>query len=483
MVANSSTLVAGVDSSTQSTKVLVCDADTGEVVREGRAGHPEGTSVHPDHWWAALATATAGGLLDGVSALAVGGQQHGMVLLDEHGQVVRDALLWNDTRSAGSASDLVAELGGPAAWAEAVGSVPLAAFTVSKLRWVAEHEPHHAARATSVLLPHDWLTWRLRGPDAGPTTDRGDASGTGYWSAPEGRYREDLLVRAFGRSLQTPEVLGPADPAGHTAVPGSGIPPGLVVAPGTGDNMGAALGLNLQPGDVVVSLGTSGTAFAVHHAATADAAGDVAGFADATGRFLPLVCTLNAARVLTATAGMLGIGLPELDAAALSAEPGARGMVLLPYLDGERTPNLPTATGTLTGLTRDAMTPANLARAAVEGMLCALADGVDALRTQGVPLRRVLLIGGAARSAAVQRVAPIVFGVPVLVPEPAEYVALGAARQAAWTLAATRDGGAAGAAPPDWRVAGADEIEPPADAAVGQSVRAAYAAARRRMHG
>ncbi len=424
--------VAGVDSSTQSCKVVVCDADTGQVLREGRASHPDGTEVHPRHWWSALQRATDG-LLDGVEAVSVGGQQHGMVALDETGEVVRPALLWNDTRSAGAARELIDELGGPKAWADAVGLVPVASFTVTKLRWLAAHEPEVAARVTRVLLPHDWLTWQLAGARGEPTTDRGDASGTGYWSAAEGRYRPDLLELAFGTAVGVPRVAGPAESVGAVADSTVGAT-GAVVAAGTGDNMGAALGLGIEPGDVVVSLGTSGTVFAVAETPSHDSTGLVAGFADATGRFLPLVCTLNAARVLSATATMLGTDLTGLDQLALQAAPGAGGLVLLPYLEGERTPDLPDATGSLMGMTRAAMSPANVARSSVEGMLCGLADGIDALVAQGIPVRRVLLIGGAAQSAAVRAVAPMVLGVPVVVPAPGEYVAHGVARQAAWAL-------------------------------------------------
>ncbi len=453
-------LVAGVDSSTQSVKVLVCDAETGAVVRSGRSSHPDGTQCPADVWWDALRGA-ASGLLDGVSALSVAGQQHGMVTLDDQGGLVRPALLWNDTRSACDADDLVAELGGPAAWADAVGSVPVASFTVTKLRWLARHEPDLAARVAQVVLPHDYLTWRLAGsPAARATTDRGDASGTGYWSPREGVYRTDLLELAFGREVALPRVAGAAELVGTTE-------DGLVLAAGTGDNMGAALGLGLGTGDVVVSLGTSGTAFAVADRATADASGDVAGFADATGRFLPLVCTLNAARVLTTGAALLSVDLDRFSELALQAEPGAGGLTLLPYLDGERTPNLPDATGALSGLTRANGTPANLARACIEGMLCGLADAVDALSAQGVRPSRVLLIGGAAASPAVQQAAVELFGVPVHVPVPGEYVALGAARQAAWALAATSE-------PPLWELAGTQVREPDPH----PEIRLRYAAAR-----
>lgn len=468
-----SDLVAGIDSSTQSTKVVICDAGTGEIVRTGRATHPDGTEVAPSAWWDAFRQATDG-LLDDVAAIGIGGQQHGMVTLDESGEVVRPALLWNDTRSAKAAEDLGGELG-PENWAKSVGSVPVASFTVTKLRWMAENEPELADRVARVLLPHDWLTWRLLGGGAEPVTDRGDASGTGYFSPAGNTYRTDLLAHAFGgRTPELPRVLGPAESAGHTL-------DGVLVSAGTGDNMAAALALELAPGDVVVSLGTSGTVFGVSETASADPTGIVAGFADATGRFLPLACTLNAARVLTASAAMLGVELAEFDRLALAAEPGSGGLTFLPYLDGERTPNLPDAKGTLFGLTRLNMTPENLARAAVEGMLCGLAAGLDALREQGLAVRRVLLIGGGAQSAAVRAVAPIVFGVPVVIPEAAEYVAVGAARQAAWALASSAE-------PPRWqedhgknRLELAEPTE--ADRAAGHRIQQRHLEARELGHG
>ncbi|MEU5531007.1 xylulokinase [Micromonospora chersina] len=474
-------LVAGVDSSTQSCKVVVRDAETGALVRQGRAPHPEGTEVDPHAWWDALraAVAEAGGLTD-VAAVAVGGQQHGMVCLDEAGQVVRPALLWNDTRSADAARELVEEAGGGEAgrrfWADATGAVPVASFTATKLRWLAGHEPANAQRVAAVCLPHDWLTWRLAGAPglAALRTDRGDASGTGYWSPRTGEYRLDLLERAFGRRLRVPVVLGPAEVAGHLdpAVLGGGpgAGDGVLLGPGTGDNAAAALGAGAGPGDVVVSIGTSGTVFAVADTPAADPTGAVAGFADATGRFLPLVCTLNAARVLDAAATLLGVDLATLSELALAAPPGADGLVMVPYLEGERTPDRPTATGALHGLTLGTSTPAHLARAAVEGMLCALADGLDALTAQGARADRIILVGGGARSAAVRRIAPEVFGRPVVVPPPGEYVADGAARQAAWVALG-------GAAPPTWSVGDTEEYAAPGVPAI----RERYALARDRV--
>lgn len=432
--------VMGVDSSTQSCKVVVRDADTGALIATGRASHPDGSEVDPRHWWDALqvAIAQAGGL-DRVAAVSVGGQQHGMVVLDDQGQVIRPALLWNDTRSAAAATDLIDEVGAEAMVARA-GSLPVASFTATKLRWLRDYEPENAARVAAVCLPHDWLTWRLRGygpageSALGPVltelvTDRSDAAGTAYWTPATGEYDRDLFALALGHDAVLPRVLGPAG-----SVPG----PGFVVGAGAGDNAAAALGLDAHPGDVVVSLGTSGTVFAATTTAVADPSGTVAGFADATGGFLPLVCTLNAARILDATAGLLGVDHDGLAALALAAEPGAGGAVLVPYFEGERTPNLPDATASLVGLTLGNTTRANLARAAIEGMLCALGAGVDAIRGQGVDTERLLLIGGAAANPAVQAIAGQVFDLPVVIPAAGEYVADGAARQAAWALSGQR---------------------------------------------
>ncbi|GAA1129931.1 xylulokinase [Microbacterium aurantiacum] len=434
------TLVMGVDSSTQSCKVVITDAETGAIVREGRASHPPGTEVDPAAWWRALeaAIADAGGDAD-IAAWAIGGQQHGMVVLDAEGRVIRPALLWNDTRSAPAATDLIAEFGAEAL-AERTGLVPVASFTITKLRWLRDTEPDNAARVAAVALPHDWLTWRLRGfgpvdesprgPDLSElVTDRSDASGTGYFrpAASVGdEYDRDLLVAALGRDAQLPRVLGPTEWVTDAA--------GRRVGGGAGDNAGAALGLNARPGDAVVSIGTSGTVFAVSEERTIDPSGTVAGFADCTGRYLPLVATLNAARVLDAIAGLIAVDHAELSRLALAAEPGAGGLALVPYFEGERTPNLPDATASLTGMTLASTTRENLARAAVEGMLSGLAAGMDALRALGVSIERALLVGGGAQSEAVRRIAPLVLGVPVEVPDPGEYVALGAARQAAAVL-------------------------------------------------
>nr|WP_285624052.1 xylulokinase [Kineosporia sp. NBRC 101677] len=443
------TLVAGVDSSTQSCKIVIRDADTGELVRSGRAPHPDGTAVHPGKWLEAFQTAAAeaGGLAD-VAALSVGGQQHGMIALDEAGEVVRDALLWNDTRSAQAATDLIAELD-EQQWADAIGSVPVASLTVTKLRWLRDAEPENAARTRAVALPHDWLTWQLAGGQnlQNLVTDRSDASGTGYWSPRTESYREDLLERALGHGAVLPRVLGAHEGAGTGT---TGLYQGLL-GPGAGDNAAAALALALQPGDVAVSIGTSGVVSAIADAPTADGSGMVNGFADATGRYLPLACTLNAARVLDWAAGLLGVDHKGLAELALKAPAGAEGLVLVPYFEGERTPNRPRSTAALHGMRLSNTTPAHIARAAVEALLCSLADGIDAVRAAGVPVQRAFLIGGAAQSEAVQQLAPGILGLDVLVPTPGEYVADGAARQAAWVLSGKPE-------QPEWSASGAPKV-------------------------
>jgi xylulokinase len=481
-------LVAGIDSSTSACKVEVRDAETGEVVAAGRAPHPPTTPPRseqpPDAWWTAFEVAcgqagidvgsdlgsdvgsdvgvagVAGG--NRLAAIAVAGQQHGLVVLGDDGAVLRPAKLWNDTDSAADAAELVDALGAEA-WAAACGSVPVASFTITKLRWLRRCEPDVFRRVARVLLPHDWLTHRLTGR---LTTDRGDASGTGWWSPAEERYRPDLLALVDGAldaDALLPVVLGPTEAAGEWQ--GAA---GAVVAPGTGDNMAAALGLGLAPGDTALSLGTSGTAFCVADRPTADPSGTVAGFADATGRFLPLVCTLNATKVTDAVARLLGVDAAGLDALAAGVPSGADGLVLVPHLDGERTPNRPDATGVLSGIRSD-VSREQLARAAVEGVVCNLLAGADRLPAgEG----RLVLVGGGARGAAYRQAVADLTGRQVHVPVAQELVALGAAVQAAAVLRGVSPDQVAA----DWALDRATLVEPDptVDAA---AVRQAYAEA------
>lgn len=432
-------LVVGIDSSTQSTKAVACRLDTGEIVAAGSAPHPPTeppvSEQDPDAWWSALVAALGqlGRHRADVVGIAVAGQQHGLVLLDGTGRVLRPAKLWNDTTSAPQAERLVAGLGA-SRWAEATGTVPVASITVSKLAWVVEHEPDLLDDVAMVMLPHDWLTWRLSGAHV---SDRGDASGTGWFDPRSDAYLPEMLdasgVEGQAWVGRLPRVLAPTEAAGTVLAAVAeelDLPSGVAVGPGTGDNMGAALGLGLRSGDVAISLGTSGTAFAVSAEPTADPTGHVAGFASASGEHLPLVCTLNATKVTDRFATWLDVGADELARLALAA-PEWGGVRLLPYFDGERTPNLPGATGTLAGLT-NTTTREQLALAAHDGVLCGLLDGVDALEAAGASIDgRRFLVGGGARSEAYRRRSADLSAQPVVVPEAGEIVAVGAAVQAA----------------------------------------------------
>lgn len=444
-MSDSRPFVAGVDSSTQSCKIVICDPASGKIIREGRASHPEGSEVDPQAWWEAFLEAVrAAGGLDDVRALSVGGQQHGMVCLDSQGEVIRPALLWNDTRSAGAAEELTCERGdgdrerGARWWAQATGLVPVASFTVTKLRWLADNEPENARKIAAVCLPHDWLSWKIRGGFEavgleGLCTDRSDASGTGYMDRADAVYRREILAQALRISLEEaegiilPKICEPMEAMGcGDLAQGWGE---IAIGPGCGDNAGAALGVGLGVGQALLSLGTSGVVAVVSETPVEDPSGQVAGFADASGHWLPLACTLNASRILDAVGAMSGLSYEELDEAALSV-PDAGGLRLVPYFEGERTPNLPDATARLEGMTLKNSTRAHLARAGVEGLLAHMRFALECVRELGVPIEKVLVVGGGARSRAVQSLAAEFLGVPVEFPEAAEYVALGAARQA-----------------------------------------------------
>ena len=480
-------LVAGVDSSTQSTKVELRELDSGQLAARASAPHthacwdPPVSEQDPQTWWEALAECfarfTEADRAD-VVALSVAGQQHGLVLVGEDGAVLRAAKLWNDTTSTPQARDMVARLS-PEQWAKRCGSVPLASFTIAKLAWVLEHEAEIADKTARIMLPHDWITWRLTGVHV---TDRGDASGTGWFDPTGNEVADELLSVVVGDAhdwlSRLPQVLEPDEVAGPIigdAAAALGLSEEVLVGPGTGDNMGAALGLGLQSGDAVVSLGTSGTAYSVSLTPTNDPSGAVAGFADAAGGYLPLVCTLNATRVTDTVAQWLGVEAAGLAELALAGEGGPNAPVLVPYFDGERTPDLPDAAGIFAGLRNDT-TREELALAAHDGVLCGLFDGLDALRTAGVETNgRLHLIGGGARSAAYQERAAILHGEPIVVPDDDETVALGAAVQAA----AAASGRHPADVSADWPLGEGTLVDPP-PGIDGGGIRARYTEQRRR---
>lgn len=439
--------VLGVDSSTQSCKVELRDADNGRLLGTGSATHPPThppvSEQDPDEWWSALVAAVRGALADAglsgpdVVAMSVAAQCHGAVLTDRSGRPLRAAKLWNDTTSAPQAARLVTSRGARW-WAETTGSVPTAAFTVTKLAWLAEHEAEVLRAARRIVLPHDWLTATLCGRWV---TDRSEASGTGYWS-PEQGWLIDLLAEEVDREVDwvslLPQVLGPAEVAG-TLVPAAaealGLGQDVVVGPGAGDQHAAALGLGLGTGDVAVSLGTSGVVMTVHDRPVHDPTGWVDGVADAAGGFLPLVCSLNAAKVTDTIAALLGVGVVELSDLALSAGSPRGRPVLAAYLDGERSPDVPLATGTLAGLT-SATRREDVAAAAFDGVVLGLERGLAAIRHCGPPAdARVLLTGGGAASPAYRQTVADVLGAPVHIVEPNAGTARGACAQAAAVLA------------------------------------------------
>ncbi|MFE6666192.1 xylulokinase [Streptomyces sp. NPDC057697] len=438
------TVVIGVDSSTQSTKAVFVDAASGRLLAVGRAPHVvSGTAgareSDPELWWRALRAAVAAGLEESgaaassVAGIAVAGQQHGLVVLDRSGRPLRPAMLWNDTRSAPQAAALTEELGGPDAWTARTGSVPVAAVTASKWRWLRENEPDTTASAAAVRLPHDFLTERLAGV---AVTDPGDASGTGWYSTATGAYDPVLLELLGLDAALLPEVAGTGGtlvgPLTAEAAEALGLPATTAVAAGTGDNMSAAVGLGLGGAGLldhpVLSLGTSGTVFAASRARPASPA--LSGFAATDGTYLPLACTLNCTLAVDKVAALLGLDRDD-------ASPGGEA-VLLPYLDGERTPDLPAAAGLLTGLRHDT-TPRQLLGAAYEGAVVTVLRALDELlRACGldpadprVAARPLRLIGGGARGRAWVETVRRLSGRPVIVPGGGEPVALGAAALAA----------------------------------------------------
>lgn len=440
-------IVAGVDSSTQSVKVVLREADSGELITSTSRPHPDGTEVNPQEWWRALESALDEVGKYKIDAIAIGGQQHGMVALDKTGAVIRDALLWNDTRSDLAAHSLNEEISDIHL---RTGSKLVASFTASKVRWLADHEPQNASQVAAIALPHDWLSWQLTGSNQVKDlfTDRSDASGTGYFDSNRNEYCRDIFAAALRdqRDVILPKITAPNAFGGTTK---NGVP----IAAGAGDNAAAALGLGASVGDLVISLGTSGTAYAVSEKSTHDISGEVAGFADATGNFLPLACTLNAAKVFNTVAKTLGISFDELSSLALHAPAGAQGLRLIPHFDGERTPNRPQAKGMFFGITHANFTRENIARAAIEGVVAGMLYATQAVEKLGVTYKRVLLIGGAAKNPAVQQVCADIFGKSIHIPPTGEYVADGAAKQAAWALSQSAN-------PPIWSLGLMEQIDP-----------------------
>jgi xylulokinase len=426
-------VVLGIDSSTQSTKALAVDLVTGRIVAEGRAPHSGADTQWPLDWWSALRGAVAPMVDMGlrIAGIAVAGQQHGLVTADSAANPILPAPLWNNNDAAPDAE----RLNQKANFAAEVGTRLVSSITIAKVAHLARTQPSVLPSIDAICLPHDWLTWKLTG---NLFTDRGDASGSGWWSpiseSPQ-RHLLDLAAGvAFASRVRIPDVLGPNDRAGvltREAASYLGLTAGIPVAAGTGDNMGAALGIGAAPGHYVVSLGTSGTAYVVSDDPTADPTGEVAGFADATGRYLPLACMLNCTRVVDTVAALTGISIADALDRAGQREPGADGLFLMPYLAGERTPNLPASTGSLFGMSMANLEPSVLARAAVDGVAAGIAYCLQALKRLAIDEPAIVLVGGGSAHATWQQAIADATQLRVTVLGGKEHVALGAAAQAA----------------------------------------------------
>jgi xylulokinase len=480
-------LFLGFDVGTQSTKALVVDAARGEVVARAAApygllpGLPPGhLEQHPDTWWQAV-VATARDVLQQVDArriagIGVSGQQHGAVLLDADGAVVRPAKLWCDTATAAEAGELGAVLG---------RAVPTG-FTASKLLWCKRHEPQHWQRVRTVLLPHDWINLRLCGA---ASMECGDASGTGFFD-PVARGFDRAAMLAIDAAL--PQMLPPLRAMGEfagrltaAAAAALGIPAGVPVAAGGGDNMMSALGSGAtRAGIVVASLGTSGTIFTRTDAPVVDPRGAIAPFCSSDGAWLPLLCVMNLTGVTEEVKALTGLDHAALTALAAAVPAGNDGLVLLPFLVGERVPDLPQATGTLLGLRPGSLRPGPLYRAALEGTACNLAAGLDRLRQLGVAVDEVRLAGGASRNLLWRQILADAFGVPVVPLVETESAALGAALAALWSVARTADPALASDAvvQPFVRMAESPVRPTVAGAAAQRRLAAQFAAALQHLH-
>lgn len=445
----------GIDCGTQGTKALLIDRN-GRLLGQGHAPHEltEGANGRreqdPALWVAAMTTAVRGAMREAgaapadVRALAISGQQHGLVALDESGAPLHPAKLWCDTETAPQNAALIARLGGPAAWLERVGLVPRTGYTISKLLWLKETHPDRFARIRHLLLPHDYLNFRLTGRCV---AECGDASGTGFFDIRARTWSAEALAlidggtgplaRALPPLVAPDAVIGPLTPAAAAAL---GLTPSCLVAAGGGDNMMAAIGTGVvRAGLATLSLGTSATLYSFSDTPPADPSGAVAPFCASSGGWLALVCTMNATTAVDATLALLGRTHDFIAEALEATPPGADGLTFLPFLNGERTPDLPDARGTLCGLSGATLSPAPLLRAALEGVCFNILDGMGPV-LGAHPVHRITLVGGGARSAGWRQMIADIAGVEIVVPTTAEAGCLGAAIQARW--AASRAAGA-----------------------------------------
>lgn len=441
-------LFLGIDSGTQSTKAVVLDLETRKVIAEARAPHSliEGLPVghmeqHPQGWTAALDR-----VIEEVCAkidrqrirgIGVSGQQHGFVPLDEKGEVIRPAKLWCDTSTTAECALLTKKIGGEKAALKKGGLLFLPGFTAPKIFWLKRHETANYRRLRHVLLPHDYLNFYLTG---NYFMEFGDASGTALMDVRKRIWSREICEAIDKQLLEFLPPLSPSQEAAGTLRPALaqkyGLSENVVVSAGGGDNMMGAIGTgNVQPGVVSASFGTSGTIYAYSKNPTVDPTGEIAAFCSSSGGWLPLLCTMNVTTVTEQVRGLFAYDHAALDAAVTSVPAGAGGLVLLPYLAGERTPNVPEGTGVLFGLNARTMTPPYLARAAMEGVTFGMNYGLRRLAELGVKAREIRVTGGGSKSPVWRQIMADIFGVPVVGMVEDEGAALGGALQAAWCVA------------------------------------------------
>jgi len=441
-------LFLGIDCGTQGTKAIILDALSGQVLGQGAAAHEliSGANGRREQdtaqWLDAFTLATRRALLaaqvDGQDILGIGvsGQQHGLVLLDDQGQALRPAKLWCDTETTAENDRLLKHLGGEKGSLERLGVVIAPGYTVSKLLWTKEQHPEVFARIAHILLPHDYLNFWLTGRRC---SEYGDASGTGYFNVRTRQWDLQLLrdIDPTGRlQAALPELID-AHHAVGTVLPGIaehlGINPHALVSSGGGDNMMGAIGTgNIKPGAITMSLGSSGTVYAYAEQPKISPDTTVATFCSSSGGWLPLICTMNLTNATTAVRELLELDIETFNALVAQAPIGAEGVSMLPFLNGERVPALPHATGSVLGLTMGNLTRANLCRAVVEGTTFGLRHGLDLLHHNGLQSLRICLIGGGSKSAVWRQIVADTLNMPVVCPEQSEAAALGAAIQAAW---------------------------------------------------
>jgi D-xylulose kinase len=445
---------AGIDSGTQSTKVLLV-AEDGRVVGRGASAYEliEGLPIghkeqHPETWIRATSEAFRAALAEGnvdpasVAAIGVSGQQHGFVPLGADGAVLRPAKLWCDTSTAAECAEIMGAVGGPAAYAEKIGNLLPTGFTASKILWMKKHHPELFARLGRVLLPHDYLNWWMTGVAA---MECGDASGTGLLDVRRRVWREEVIVAVDGGlRAKLPNLIDSSDKVGNltaeVAAALGGLRPGIPVSAGGGDNMMGAIGTgNVRPGVLTVSLGTSGTIYAFSAAPVVDPKGEIAAFCDSTGNWLPLLCTMNVTVATELARGMFGLTTAGLNEAVSATPAGAEGLMLIPYFEGERTPDVPNGTGVWFGSNAHNATAGHFCRAAMEGATLGLNYGFRRLRELGVGATEVRLTGGGSKSPVWRQLCADVFGVAVVCTTEPEGAALGAALQARWMLSRQED--------------------------------------------